>query len=38
MLVYMLKYVRIGSDSSWATPKDQDVFFSDFSVAITKKF
>ncbi|KAI0628806.1 polysaccharide lyase family 14 protein [Trametes polyzona] len=27
-----------GSDSSWATPKDQDVFFSDFSVAITEKF
>ena len=26
-----------GSDSTWATPKDQDVFFGDFSVAITKK-
>ncbi|RDX47444.1 hypothetical protein OH76DRAFT_1354240 [Lentinus brumalis] len=26
-----------GSDSSWATPKDQNVFFGDFSVAITQK-
>ncbi|RDX47443.1 hypothetical protein OH76DRAFT_780643 [Lentinus brumalis] len=26
-----------GSDSSWASPKDQDVYFSDFSVAITEK-
>ncbi|KAM5542810.1 hypothetical protein V8D89_003771 [Ganoderma adspersum] len=26
-----------GSDSTWATPKGQDVFFGDFSVAITKK-
>lgn len=25
-----------GSDSSWATPKDQDVWFSDFSAAITE--
>ncbi|KAH9857475.1 polysaccharide lyase family 14 protein [Lenzites betulinus] len=25
-----------GSDSSWATPKDQDVFFGDFSVAVTE--
>ncbi|KAI0738034.1 hypothetical protein C8Q80DRAFT_1114363 [Daedaleopsis nitida] len=25
-----------GSDSSWASPKDQDVYFSDFSVAITE--
>ncbi len=30
-------YVRsIGSDSSWATPTDQYVWFSDFSVAITE--
>ncbi|KAI0373150.1 polysaccharide lyase family 14 protein [Pilatotrama ljubarskyi] len=27
-----------GSDSSWATPKDQDVFFGDFSVAVTQTF
>jgi hypothetical protein len=27
-----------GSDSTWATPKDQYVYFSDFTVAITKKF
>ncbi|EIW60967.1 polysaccharide lyase family 14 protein [Trametes versicolor FP-101664 SS1] len=27
-----------GSGSSWATPKDQDIFLGDFSVAITKKF
>jgi hypothetical protein len=26
-----------GSSSDFATPKDQDVFFSDFSVAITEK-
>ncbi|CAL1703289.1 unnamed protein product [Somion occarium] len=26
-----------GSDSSWASPKDQDVFFADFSVAVTQK-
>ncbi|PIL33037.1 hypothetical protein GSI_04486 [Ganoderma sinense ZZ0214-1] len=26
-----------GSDSTWATPKDQNAFFGDFSVAITKK-
>ncbi|KAL7282903.1 hypothetical protein ACG7TL_002319 [Trametes sanguinea] len=26
-----------GSDSSWATPKDQNTFFGDFSVAITQK-
>jgi len=26
-----------GSNSEWATPKDQDVYFADFSVAITKK-
>ena len=25
-----------GSDSSWASPTDQDVYFSDFSVAITE--
>ncbi|TBU29332.1 hypothetical protein BD309DRAFT_357697 [Dichomitus squalens] len=25
-----------GNDASWATPKDQNVFFGDFSVAITK--
>ncbi|KAI0781509.1 hypothetical protein BD413DRAFT_489606 [Trametes elegans] len=25
-----------GSDSSWASPVDQDVYFSDFSVAITE--
>ncbi|KAL7282902.1 hypothetical protein ACG7TL_002318 [Trametes sanguinea] len=25
-----------GSDSSWATPVDQDIYFSDFSVAITE--
>ncbi|KAL4254391.1 Alginate lyase [Abortiporus biennis] len=25
-----------GSDSSWATPTDQDAYFSDFSVAITE--
>ncbi|CDO71909.1 Polysaccharide Lyase Family 14 protein [Trametes cinnabarina] len=27
-----------GSDSSWATPKDQNTFFGDFSVAITQTF
>jgi hypothetical protein len=27
-----------GSDSSWASPQDQDVHFADFSVAITKEF
>ncbi|PPR05552.1 hypothetical protein CVT24_003291 [Panaeolus cyanescens] len=27
-----------GSSPDWATPKDQDVFFSDFSVAITETF
>ncbi|KZV60529.1 polysaccharide lyase family 14 protein [Peniophora sp. CONT] len=27
-----------GSDSSWASPQDQDIYFSDFSVAITKTF
>ncbi|KAI0668354.1 polysaccharide lyase family 14 protein [Trametes maxima] len=27
-----------GSDSSWATPKDQNTFFGDFSVAVTQKF
>ncbi|EIN07957.1 hypothetical protein PUNSTDRAFT_88685 [Punctularia strigosozonata HHB-11173 SS5] len=26
-----------GSDSSWASPKDQDVYFADFSMAITEK-
>jgi len=26
-----------GGDGSWASPKDQDVYFSDFSVAITQK-
>ncbi|CAL1703287.1 unnamed protein product [Somion occarium] len=26
-----------GSDTSWASPKDQDAYFSDFSVAITQK-
>lgn len=26
-----------GSDSTWASPKDQYVYFSDFSVAITEK-
>jgi len=26
-----------GSDRSWASPEDQDTFFSDFSVAITQK-
>ncbi|KAM5542808.1 hypothetical protein V8D89_003769 [Ganoderma adspersum] len=26
-----------GNDASWATPKDQNVFFGDFSVAITEK-
>ena len=25
-----------GNDASWATPKDQNVFFGDFSVAITE--
>lgn len=29
-------YAALGSDSSWATPVDQDVYFSDFSVAITE--
>ena len=28
--------LRAGNDASWATPKDQNVFFGDFSVAITK--
>ena len=28
---------RIGSDQSWASPQDQDAYFSDFSVAITQK-
>ena len=27
-----------GSGKEWASPVDQDIFFSDFSVAITKKF
>jgi hypothetical protein len=27
-----------GSGSEWASPKDQDIYFSDFSVAITQKF
>ncbi|KAI0823865.1 hypothetical protein BC628DRAFT_1420604 [Trametes gibbosa] len=27
-----------GSDSSWASPKDQSTYFSDFSVAVTEKF
>ncbi len=26
----------IGSDSSWASPVDQDAYFADFSVAITE--
>ncbi|KAI0081409.1 hypothetical protein K474DRAFT_1703850 [Panus rudis PR-1116 ss-1] len=26
-----------GSDRSWATPKDQNIYFADFSVAITEK-
>ncbi|KAJ3532990.1 hypothetical protein NMY22_g7525 [Coprinellus aureogranulatus] len=27
-----------GSDSTWATPKDQEVFFSDFTLAVTAEF
>ncbi|KAI0373151.1 hypothetical protein BV20DRAFT_977747 [Pilatotrama ljubarskyi] len=27
-----------GSDSSWASPKDQSTYFSDFSVAVTETF
>ncbi|KAF7313818.1 Mitochondrial external NADH dehydrogenase [Mycena chlorophos] len=26
-----------GSDSSWASPQDQDIYFADFSMAITEK-
>ena len=33
----LLMNFAIGSDSSWATPKDQNTFFGDFSVAITEK-
>ena len=29
-------FVFVGSDSSWASPTDQDVYFADFSVAITE--
>ena len=28
----------VGSTSAWASPKDQEAYFSDFSVAITESF
>ena len=35
--VMLTELLCTGNDASWATPKDQNIFFGDFSVAITKK-
>ena len=36
LLLLLISVTLAGSDSSWASPTDQYVWFSDFSVAITE--
>ena len=36
-MMALTRLLGTGNDASWATPKDQNIFFGDFSVAVTKK-